>query len=124
MMIFDSLDSHRLKRSVTDVQGDLSDFDAAIADAIQQLRGEVQAGGRGRHGATLAGENGLIPLGIQAVFFISLDIRRQRRAADPIDDFVKVARCFEAHYTPAPFAPLDHFSCKLAAGELNAGAWH
>jgi hypothetical protein len=124
MMIFDSLDSHRLKRPVTDVQGDLDDFDAAIAEAIQQLRGEVQASGRGRYCATFAREDGLIPLGIQSVFFVSFDIRRQRGAADPIYDFVEVARCLEADDSAPPFAPLDHFSRKLASGELNAGTRH
>jgi len=124
MMIFDLLDSHRLKRPVTDVQGDFGDFYAAISEAIKQLRGEVQAGGRGRYCATLACEDGLIPLGIQPVFFVSLDVWRERGAADPIDDFVEVARCLEADDASAPLAPLDHFSRKFASGELDAGSWN
>ena len=46
-VILDALDVDGLKRSEADVQGDLDGLDFALADAVKDLRGEVETGGRG-----------------------------------------------------------------------------
>jgi hypothetical protein len=121
-MVFDSLDSHRLKRPVSNMQRDLSDFDSALAQTVEQLRGEVKTGGGRSYRPSLAGKHGLIALGIQPVFLVPLDVRGKRRAADPIDNFVEVTRYFEANHSAASFAPFDNFSSEFAPRELDACA--
>src|SRR2546427_20314 len=76
----------------------------------------------GGDGATFAREHSLIALGVEAVFFVALDVRRQRRAADAIDDFVKVTRGFKSNHSAAVLAPFDHFSSEFAPGEFNSRA--
>jgi hypothetical protein len=121
-MVFDPFDAYWLKRSVADMKGDLGDFDSCCAQAVEQLGSEVQPRGRSRYCAAFAREHSLISLGVETIFFVPFDVRRKRRAADTIDDFVEVARRFEAHYAAAAFAPLDHFSGELAACELDSPA--
>jgi hypothetical protein len=122
-VVLDSLDSHWLKRPVADVKSDLRDFDAATPQAVEQFRSEMQTCGWSGDGAPFARKYRLISLGVEAVFFVALDVRRKRRPADAIDDFVEVACCFKAHDTAAAFAPLEYFSGELAPGELNSRAW-
>ena len=55
---------HRLKRADTDVQGDTDDLDATRRDFIQNLRCEVQPGGRRGDGASLGGVDRLVRLAV------------------------------------------------------------
>ena len=45
-VIFHFFYSHGLKGTESDVQGDFGDFNSAFANLFQDLRREVQAGGR------------------------------------------------------------------------------
>src|SRR5271167_929417 len=75
--------AHRLKRSQPHVQRDLSRFDAASANAAEDLGCEVQARGRCGNGAEWLGVNGLVLLAIfQRVW--AIDIRRQRYVPNPL----------------------------------------
>src|SRR5258708_18658728 len=51
LVILDALDAYGLKSSQADMQRDVGGLDAALADAIDDVSGELQAGGRGRNRA-------------------------------------------------------------------------
>jgi L-fuculose-phosphate aldolase len=78
-VFFHVLNVHGLKRPQADVQGDLSDRDAALADTGQELRGEVQARRRSGDAASRI-RPGIDRLVALAVFrpVCTRDVRRQR----------------------------------------------
>jgi hypothetical protein len=48
-VIFDALDADRLKSSKADAECDFCRLDPALADSVEDFRGEVEAGGGGRY---------------------------------------------------------------------------
>jgi hypothetical protein len=116
------LDSDRLKSAVAHMQGELGGFDAPRGALREKLRSEVQPGGWRCNCSPLAREHRLIALGVQPIFFVALDVRRQRCAADAVDDLVKVAFGFEAYDAPARVAPLENFGSQLASRKLDSRA--
>src|SRR5690349_19687 len=119
-MIFDPFDSYRLKRTVADTQCNLYYFNSALARPIKQLAREVQPRGRRCHCAALAGVHGLIARRIKPVFFVALDVRRQRRAAYAVYYLVEIAINLETNYAAAELAPLNHFCGELAARKFDS----
>jgi hypothetical protein len=47
LVIFDALDADGLKSPQADVQGDIDSLDPAVADAVEDFRCEMKAGGGG-----------------------------------------------------------------------------
>ena len=47
LVIFDAVDADRLKSSQADMKRDLGGYNSALADAVENLGSEVQAGGGG-----------------------------------------------------------------------------
>src|ERR1041384_1060389 len=121
-MVFDAVDSNRLKRPVAYVKSDLCCLDSSGLQTMQQLRGEVQPGSRRSHGAALARENGLIAIGIEAIFFVALDVGRKRRAPYAIDDLVEVAGCFKPNDPTTKVSPFENLSGEFSSSELNTRA--
>ena len=73
-------------------------LDAAGGQPLQQLRGEVEPGGRGGDRARLAGEDGLVALPVLGPVR-ALDVGRQRHVAEALE--VRLDRLGEAHEPPA-----------------------
>src|ERR1700722_19347356 len=63
-VVFDFLDSYRLKRAQANVQCDFGNLDPEAMDLLQYLRREVQASGRRRYGSSRLGVNGLIAFAV------------------------------------------------------------
>src|SRR5687768_11536605 len=83
-VIFDLLDAYRLKRAVADMKGDLRNHDAAAGASGNELRSEVESGGRcGDRSAGLR-EDGLVTIAIRWLV-VALDIRRQGHVPDGVD---------------------------------------
>ena len=84
LVIFDALDADGLESSQADVEGDLDGLDAALADAVENFWGEMQAGGGGGYRSALLGIDGLVAFAI-AGRIGARDIRRERDVADAIE---------------------------------------
>jgi hypothetical protein len=64
LVILDALDPDWLKRPQADMEGDVDGFDSALADAVEDFRGEVETGGRSCNGAALLSIDGLVALAV------------------------------------------------------------
>src|SRR2546427_3426926 len=99
------LDRRRLDRaegSRTDVQRELVDLEPALAQAVQEGGGEMQAGGRRRHRPRRPRVHRLITLAIlRRRRPESLDVRRQRRGSPPTPPVPHPPRA-GLHQPPAP----------------------
>ncbi len=79
--LFDALHAHRLERPQANMQRHVGNANAARANALQNLRREVQPGGRSRHRSALARIDRLVSLAIcirVSIFFRAPYVRRQR----------------------------------------------
>jgi hypothetical protein len=83
-VIFDTLDTDRLKGSEADVQSDIDGFDAALADAVENFSCEVKAGGGGGDRSAVLGVDGLIALAIVGGIR-ARDVGRKRDVADAVE---------------------------------------
>ena len=112
-----SIDAHRLKRAVADVQRDGRALDAPLVQRVEKLRREMQAGGRRRDRAALARIHGLIPLAI-ALRVVALDVRRQRHVADLVDRVLDARAALrpETDRPPAVKMPIEHLSVQHVPG--------
>ena len=66
-VLLDHFLAHRLKRAQADMQRDLGRLDSALANALKNLRREVQARGRRGNGARRFRVNRLVMLAIGGV---------------------------------------------------------
>ena len=82
-MVLDTLDTHRLEGTGTDMQGNEGGIHPLRADRLEQRLIEVQAGGRGRHRTGALGVDGLVALAVGRIVR-SVDIGRQRHVPDPL----------------------------------------
>jgi len=119
-VIFDALDADGLKRSQADVQRDFGGFNAAVADAVEDLRREVKAGGGSGYRSALFGVDGLIAVaivrGVRA-----RDVGRQRDVADLIEcgeEIVHAMSGREADAALAEFGAGQDLSLKFVAIRL------
>jgi hypothetical protein len=115
-VIFDLVDANGLEGSQADVKRDFSGCDAALADAVEDLWGEMKSGGGGCDRATLLGVNGLIAFAI-AGGIRARDVGWERDVADAIE-------CGEEIVHALDFA-LDHtfaggLEADVAFAELGA----
>src|SRR4051812_38875730 len=108
LVIFDPLSMDRLKRSQPDVQRDLRDLNAAFFDLRQDLRREVQAGGRSGDRAALARVDGLVTVAIEGRILAG-DVRWKRHVTELLDLGKKVGNGIKAERPLAEFAAADDF---------------
>ena len=74
----------RPERAGAHVQDELGALDAALAQALEESGGEVEAGGRGGHGARLAGVDRLVPIPVRGRVRAA-DVGRQGHVAVPLE---------------------------------------
>src|SRR5271157_1118035 len=105
MLLYDFL-AHGLKRSEADVQRDLGSFDSALANAVQDVRREVQTRSRRGDRTQWLGVNGLIllPVGRR---IRAIDVRRQRDVPNPFQHAEEIVNRIEAEMTLAKRAASD-----------------
>jgi hypothetical protein len=80
-VLFDFLDADWLEGAEAEVESDFCGLDAAIVEAGQNFRSEVEAGGGGGDGSALAGVDGLVAVAIGGGIGAG-NIRRKRDVAD------------------------------------------
>ncbi len=97
-MLFDSLGSDGLKSAETDVQGDLDCLDAASANARQDFRSEMQAGGWSGDGSAFVRIDGLIALAVGGGIF-PRDVGREGDMSDALEDGEEIFRRNESDVT-------------------------
>ena len=110
-VILHAFDADRLEGSEADVQGDLSGFDAALLDAVEDFRGEMKAGGRGCDRSARLGVYGLVALAI-AGGIRARDVRREWDVADAIESGEEVVLALK-----------DGLKADTALAELAAGQY-
>ena len=93
-MLADMVRFDWLERSCPYMQGDEFPFDAQVGQALQDLRREMQAGGRGGYRAVVTGKDRLVAFGI-GIFRLAVDIGRKRHFPCLFQDFRK-AQMFRA----------------------------
>src|SRR5205823_11437100 len=122
-VILDTLDAHRLKRSIPHVQRDLGQRDATILQHPENLRGEMQARRRRGDGSAVPREHRLIPFAI-VYAIVALDVRRQRNMADRVDDILNrsTVAAPQPDRAPSVKVPLEDLAVKRAVTELDACA--
>ena len=121
--VFDVLGADGLEGSEAYVEGDGFDLDAVCAELVEDLRGEVEAGGGGGGGAGLVREDSLVAV---AVFggVVAVDVGRQRHVADPVEDGEEVCDWGEAQGALAELSGGDDFGfeergCVIGGGEVE-----
>ena len=121
-VILDTLDADWLKSSEADVQGDIDGLDAALADAVEDFRCEMEAGGRSGYGAPVAGIDGLIAFAvIFAVIFAAMgrirprNVRREWDVADAIENGVEIVNRLEANMALAERGAGENFRLQFIA---------
>ncbi len=97
----DLADTHRLKRSVADMQRDRGALNPALLECGKDLGSEVQPGRRRRYGSSLARVHGLITLPI-VCSIVALDVRGQRHMADVVDGFLDARLVLRPEANRAP----------------------
>ena len=124
------LRTHRLEGAGADVKGHVVGLHAARGQCVEHGLVEMQAGGRGGHGASLAGEHGLVAVKVSVVG-IALDVGRQRHAPHAqqqlLDGFGSIKSQAEElavttlHHQPATVAEFNDaaFLGLLADAELR-----
>ena len=105
-VLFDFLDADWLERAKSDVEGDFRGLDAAIAEAGQNFRSEVEASGGRGDGSALAGVDGLVAVAIGGGIGAG-DVGRERDMADLLDAGEEVVDRTEADVALAKFAAGD-----------------
>src|SRR5215469_8178180 len=111
-MFFNLLHPHRLKCSQPDVQGDFGNLDPALANAIEDLRREVQACSRRRHRSWFFRIDRLVAVAVGGPV-LTRDIGRQWNMANPIYDLRKVGDGSKSDMPLAKRAPRDHIGPQL-----------
>ena len=104
-VIFDPVDADGLKGSEADVERDFSGCDAALADAVEDLWGEMKSGGGGCYRATLLGVDGLIAFAI-AGRIRARDVGWERDVADAIESGEEIVHGLKGLEADEAFAEL------------------
>ena len=114
--------ANRLKRAVTNVQGDSCHANSSILDGLQQPSGEMQAGRGRRDRAPLVGIDGLIALAICDGICRTLDIWWQWCAAESIDDAIQRFFRFKPDQAQTVVARFNHLSVKIRVAQHDTSA--
>jgi hypothetical protein len=112
-VIFDALDADGLESSQADVQGDLDRLDPTLADAVEDFRSEMQAGGGGRYRPARLRIDGLIAVAI-AGRIGARDIRRERDVADAIEHGEEIADWLKADAALAELCSGENLGLQVA----------
>src|SRR5271165_6862444 len=104
--------AHWLKRAEADMQGDLAGFDPALANAVEDLRCEVQTRSRCGDRAEWLGINGLILLAIGRRVR-AIDVRRQRDVPNPLQHAEEIVNRIEAEMALAKRAAPNDLGCQI-----------
>ena len=104
-MILDILDADGAEGSQPDMQRDEAEIDSVFGEFIQLLPSEMQTGSRRGGGASHSVVDGLISFGVVEFF---MNVRRQGRFAESIENFFKHAVEIELDNPTAEVRPLDH----------------
>ena len=110
---------HRTEGAKADVQQHRHDFDPFLPDLLQQLRGEVQTGGRRGGAALFPGIDRLIALPILQAF---VNVGRQGHLTQPIQNFLKNALIMETHQPRALRGTIHDFRPKQPVAEAAPGS--
>ena len=125
LVLLDHFHSNRLKRSQSNMQGNLGGLDAALANALQNFRREVQARRRRGHRAGRLGVDRLILLAIFGCVG-AVDVRRQRNVPDAVEDGEEIVDRIEAQMALAERPAPDDLGCQFVrrfvriAAEIDA----
>jgi len=130
MMVLHLFSADRLESSETDVEGNLSGFDAAGADAVEYFRRKVKPCGRSGHGTTFASVDGLIAVAVGGRIGAG-NVGRERDVADAFHASEEILCRREADVALAEFAASDDPGLKfiviaeeemLTDADFSAGA--
>ena len=94
VMVFQIVLAHRLERAGADMQRDVTELDAALAQPLEHRLVEMQTRRRCRHGTRLARIHGLVAFRVTGIG-LALDIRRQRHVAELEQQLFQRLGCFE-----------------------------
>ncbi len=83
----------------------------------------MQTGCRRGNCPAFTREDGLITLLIQTIFAVAFNVRRQRRAADLINDGIEFTVATETNQAATTGAPFDHFGSQSAVGKFGLRAF-
>lgn len=111
-MLFDVLDADGLEGAESHVESDFCALDAAVAEAGQDLRSEVEPGGGGGDGSSFAGVDGLVAVAIGGGVG-AVDVRRERDVADLFHACKEVVHRSEADVALTKLAAGDDLGLKL-----------
>jgi hypothetical protein len=111
-MLLNRLDTDRLERAQSYVQGEFSDLDPPLAETRKNVRGEVQSGGGCSHRAALAGVDGLIAFLVGRPVLAG-DIGRKRYVTESFDDLKEILNRSESNTSFAEGATGQDLRLKL-----------
>ena len=111
-VLFDFLDAHWLEGAESDVEGHFCGLDAAVVEAGEDLRSEVEASCGGGDRSALSGVDGLVAVAVGSRI-VAGDVRRKRDVADSFYSCEKVVHRSETDVALAKFAAGDDLSLEL-----------
>jgi hypothetical protein len=112
--LIDSFHTKRRKGAETYVEREARDFDTVDGERIEDLRGEMQAGGGRGHRATFAGEDRLVALAVSNRIFAA-DVGWQGHVAYAVEDGEKIVHWVEAQQALTELAALENLGFKREA---------
>src|SRR5579864_8798348 len=95
------------------------DFQTLCAEAVENLRGEMQPGGRSGDSAGLLCENSLVALAVGGLIG-AINVRRQRHVAQAFERGVEVLPGMKVECTLSEFSAADDFRFQLALAKHHA----
>jgi len=118
-MIFDVLYADGLKSSQADVQGDLGNFDSALANALENFGSEVQAGGGRGYRPSRSCVNRLVAVAVMGLVF-AVNVGRQGNVSQALYTAEKIGDGMETDGSLAEVSASDDFGLKFGLA-LGAG---
>src|SRR5690348_75506 len=111
-VIFHTLDTDRLKSSQAHMKSDLGGFDSTLANAVKNLRSEVQASGRSCNRTAFLRVNGLIALPVFKTV-LAIDVRGQRHVPKSFNSREEIFGGAEADSPLTKLVAFYNFPLKL-----------
>ena len=107
-VIFDTLDTDRLKSSQAHMKRNLGGFDTTLTNTVKNLRSKVQASGWSCDRTAFVRVNSLITFPVFRIV-LSINIRRQGHMAKSFDLLKKIRRSLETDSSLPEAAPAHNF---------------
>src|SRR5437016_13704995 len=114
LMLFNHFRPHRLECAQAYVQSEFDNLDSPLANAGQDLWGEMQPGGRSRHTARLAGIDGLVAVTIFRPV-LPVDIGRKRHMAQRLHHCKEILDWVKTQGPLPKFLPGDDLRLEFRA---------